>query len=122
VFHKNLSIDESMVPYRGLHSAEQFMKGKPVKFGYIMWTLCSVDGFPYNVDIHCGKDSRTTTTFGPYVVSTMLSPVSSDKQHFTVFSLIVFFGSHQLLCDLAANDIRACGRLQLEKIELDAAL
>jgi len=111
-----------MVPYRGLHSAEQFMKGKPVKFGYIMWTLCSVDGFPYNVDIHCGKDSRTTTTLGPYVVSTMLSPVSSDKQHFTVFSLIVFFGSHQLLCDLAANDIRACGRLQLEKIELDAAL
>jgi len=27
-----------------------------------------------------------------------------------------------LLCDLAAKDIRACGGLQLEKIELDAAL
>jgi len=29
---------------------------------------------------------------------------------------------YQLLCDLVAKDIRACGRLQFEKIELDAAL
>jgi len=39
-----------------------------------------------------------------------------------LFSFIIFFASHQLLCDLAATDMRACGRLQLEKIELDAAL
>ena len=32
VFHKFLSIDESMIPYRGLHSARQYIKGKPVKF------------------------------------------------------------------------------------------
>jgi len=73
-----------MVPYRGLHSAKQFMKGK-VKFGYITWMLCSVDGYPYNVDIYCGKDSRRTTPLGPYVVSTILNPVSSDKQHFVFF-------------------------------------
>ena len=48
VFHKSLSIDESMVPYRGLHSAKQYIKGKPVKFGYKLWMLCSSDGFPYN--------------------------------------------------------------------------
>jgi len=27
------------------------MKGKPVKFGYKMWILCSVQGFSYNMDI-----------------------------------------------------------------------
>jgi len=96
------------------------MKGKPVQFGYKMWMLYSVGGFPYNLDIYCGKDSRRTTPLGPYVVSTMLSPVGGDKQHFVFFD--IFFASHRLLCDLAANDIRACGRLQLEKIELDAAL
>jgi len=120
VFHKNLSIDESMVPYRGLHSAKQFMKGKLVKFGYVVWMLCSDDGFPHNLDIYCGKDSLSTTPLGPNVLSTILSPVSSDKQHFVFFEN--FFASHQLLCDLAAKDIRVCGRLQLEKIELDAAL
>jgi len=58
------------------------MKGKPVQFGYKMWMLHSVGGFPYNLDIYCGKDSRRTTPLGTYVVSTMLSPVGSDKQHF----------------------------------------
>jgi len=74
-----------MVPYRGLRSVKQFMKGKPVKFGYIMWMVCSVDGFPHNLDIYCGKDSRRTTPLGPYVVSTIFSPVRSDKQHFVFF-------------------------------------
>jgi len=54
-------------------------------------------------------------------VSTILSPVSSDKQHLVFFDNF-FFASHQLLCDLAVKDIRASGRLQLVKIELDAAL
>jgi len=38
-----------------------------------------------------------------------------------LFSLIDF-ARHKLMCDLAAKDIRACGRLQLAKIELDAAV
>jgi len=66
-----------------------------------MWMLCSDDGFLYILDIYCGKDSRRTTPLGPYVVSTILSPVSSDKQHFVFFDK--FFASHQLLCDLAAK-------------------
>ena len=73
-----------MVSYRGLHRAKQFIKGKPVKFEYIRWMLCSVDGFPLNLDIYCGKDSRKTTSFGPYVVSITLNPVSRDK-HFVFF-------------------------------------
>ena len=45
IFHQFLSIGESMIPYRGLHSAKQFIKGKPVKFEFKMWVLCSADGF-----------------------------------------------------------------------------
>ena len=41
VFDELLSVDESMVPYRGLHSAKQYMRNKPVKFGYKVWMLCS---------------------------------------------------------------------------------
>ena len=39
IFHQFLSIDESMVPYRGIHSARQYIKNKPVKFGYKIWML-----------------------------------------------------------------------------------
>ena len=39
IFLQFLSIDESIVPYRGLHSARQFIKNKAVKFGYKIWML-----------------------------------------------------------------------------------
>ena len=32
VFHEPISIDESMVPYYGRHSAKMFIKGKPIRF------------------------------------------------------------------------------------------
>ena len=77
VFHKNLSIDESMMPYRGLHSAKQYIKGKPVKFGYKLWILCSSD--KYNFEIYCGKYKSRTNFLGTHVVEIMLSPVTNPS-------------------------------------------
>ena len=34
VFSHYLSIDEQMVPYFGRHSCKQFIRGKPILFGY----------------------------------------------------------------------------------------
>ena len=59
IFHQFLSIDESTIPYRGLHSAKQFIKGKLVKFGYKMWMVCNADGFPYNFEVYCAKKIRS---------------------------------------------------------------
>ncbi|KAJ4449677.1 hypothetical protein ANN_01081 [Periplaneta americana] len=55
VFHQNISIDESMVPYHGHHSAKMFIKNKPIRFGFKIWMLCATDGYPYNMEIYCGK-------------------------------------------------------------------
>ena len=41
VLHHQLSIDESMVPYRGLHSCKMYMQNKPIKFGFKLWALWS---------------------------------------------------------------------------------
>ena len=46
VFHKDLSIDESMAPYFGRHSAKMFICGKPIRFGYKLWSLCGSDSYP----------------------------------------------------------------------------
>ena len=32
IFDKNLSIDESMLPYFGRHSCKMFLRGKPIRF------------------------------------------------------------------------------------------
>ena len=110
VFHKSLIIDESMVPYRGLHSAKQYIKGKPVKFGYKLWMLCSSDGFPYNFKIYCGKDSSRTSPLGSHVVKKMLGPVPNKSQHIVFFDN--FFTNHTLLTDLAAENVIACGTIR----------
>ena len=33
ILHDKISIDQAMVPNKGLHSIHQFMKSKPIKFG-----------------------------------------------------------------------------------------
>ena len=78
-------IDKSMVPYRGLHSAKQYIKGKPVKFGYKLWILCSSDGYPYNFEIYCGKNESRTNPLRTHVVEKMLSPVTNPSHHVVFF-------------------------------------
>ncbi|XP_064071766.1 piggyBac transposable element-derived protein 3-like [Vanessa tameamea] len=41
VMHDNISIDESMVKYFGHHPAKQFIRGKPVRFGYKNWVAAT---------------------------------------------------------------------------------
>jgi hypothetical protein len=53
-FHEECSIDESMVPYYGKHSSKMFMRMKPIRYGYKIWVLAGVDGYPYAVNIYTG--------------------------------------------------------------------
>ena len=52
IFHENLSIDESMVPYFGRHLCKQFIRGKPIRFGYKIRMLASNTGLPYRVAVY----------------------------------------------------------------------
>ncbi|KRX20026.1 PiggyBac transposable element-derived protein 3 [Trichinella nelsoni] len=48
IFHEQLYIDEGMVPYFGHHSCKMFIRGKPIRFGYKIWTMSSANGIPVN--------------------------------------------------------------------------
>ncbi|GBP02398.1 Chimeric ERCC6-PGBD3 protein [Eumeta japonica] len=53
--HEKLSVHESMVRYFGSHSSEQFIRGKPVRFGFKNWMLTSSGpGYLYQFDTYCG--------------------------------------------------------------------
>ena len=64
ILHGKLSIDESMVPYKGLHSILEYIKSKPIKFGHKIWSLCGNDGYSYHLDIYCGKSKGPGNEFG----------------------------------------------------------
>ncbi|KAK9744358.1 Transposase IS4 [Popillia japonica] len=38
-------IDESMVPYYGRHGTKQFIRGKPIRWGYKLWTGTNKHGY-----------------------------------------------------------------------------
>lgn len=52
----NLATDEAMESYYGHHGFKQFIRGKPVRFGFKFWYLCSPEGFLISSKLYEGKD------------------------------------------------------------------
>ena len=44
-----------MVPHFGRHSCKQFIRGKPIRFGFKLSVISSSTGLPYHVSIYEGK-------------------------------------------------------------------
>ena len=61
---KNLSIDESMVPYYGRHGCKQYIQNKPVKFGYKLWVAATPLGYSIQFYPYAGKDDNYNKDIG----------------------------------------------------------
>lgn len=114
VFHKNLSIDESMVPYFGRFGAKMYIKGKPIRYGYKIWCICGSDGYPYHLQIYTGKaEGNSSVPLGSRVINDLIDRVKphTDLLRHTVF-FDNFFSSHGLLMDLSSKQIKAVGTIR----------
>uniref|UniRef100_A0A3B4VB30 PiggyBac transposable element-derived protein domain-containing protein n=1 Tax=Seriola dumerili TaxID=41447 RepID=A0A3B4VB30_SERDU len=70
-YTKQLSIDESMIRYYGRHGCKQFIRGKPIRFGYKLWSLASPTGYMFHMEPYCGVHTHLPETGlgqGPSVV------------------------------------------------------
>ena len=113
---QKLSIDEAMVPvpYFGKHSAKIYIKGKPIRFGYKIWSLCGEDGYPYKMNIYSGKNSSQLSdeSLGQRVVLNLLELVtnlSEPKYHEVSFDN---FFSTELLKLLSDQEFIATGTIR----------
>lgn len=113
VFAEHLSIDEQMVPYFGRHSCKMFIRGKPIRFGYKNWVLCSDDGFPFKVIPYQGK-SGNKQPLGPRVVKDLLEVIDDNRQHDVYFDN--FFTSVPLLEDLKHQGLPATGTIRVNRL------
>ena len=59
---EKLSIDETMVPYYGRHRTKQYIRGKPVRFGYKLWCCCTTSGYLLHAEPYCGKATNLLDT------------------------------------------------------------
>ena len=57
-FPKVVSIDESMILFKGCSSLKQYNPKKPMKRGYKLWMRADMDGYMTKCDIYQGKGEQ----------------------------------------------------------------
>lgn len=50
----HISIDETIVPYFGRHGTKQHIHGKPIRFGYKLWSAATRHGYLVNCELYQG--------------------------------------------------------------------
>lgn len=112
VFSHNLSIDEQMIAYYGRHSCKMFIRGKPIRFGYKYWCLCSSNGYLYKLIPYAGASEKNNRMYslGENVVLQLLSVVEKPNQHTITFDN--FFTSFKLMCHLTTLGYFATGTVR----------
>lgn len=120
IFDKELSIDEMIVKYYGHNTLKQFIRGKPIRFGYKFWALCGSSGYCYNFDLYTGKsiakNDREDLALGSRVVLDMLDFVSDPASHCIYFDNL--FTSRDLLIHLQKCGYRATGTLRENRLSM----
>lgn len=111
VFSFHLSIDEQMVPYFGRHSCKMYIKGKPVRFGFKLWCLCSADGYLYTFIPYGGaEETKGEFGLGAKIVLDLLSIVKNNQNHDIFFDN--FFSSYKLFSILKNRGYFATGTIR----------
>lgn len=111
-----LSIDEQMVPYFGRHGSKMFIRGKPVRFGFKLWCLCTSTGYILKVLPYAGKSEYVDPALGlgASVVKELLRAIPVSGDHAVFFDN--FFTSHTLLEQLRVDGFHATGTIRENRI------
>ena len=116
VLQNSLCVDESMVPYYGRHGTKQFIRGKPVRYGYKLWCLASSGGYLYHAEPYCGSSTDLPLTGmgqGADVVTGLLDKCSVSSGTLYFDNLFI---SLELLDELTRRGIGGCGTVRENRL------
>lgn len=114
----NLCVDEAMIPYFGRHSAKQHIHGKPIRFGYKAWCLCTRLGYLVQSRLYAGASTGNTNPelgVGGSVVADF-AKILPEGTRFNFF-FDNFFTSVKLLCHLNKSNCTGTGTVRNNRIE-----
>ena len=113
---QNVSIDEAMIKYYGRHGCKQYIRGKPIRFGYKAWCLNLVSGYLIDFDFYQGKSSTLPVTslgVGGSVIKNLVSRLPGRGYH--VFC-DRFFTSLKLVEEMGVEGIGITGTIQRNRM------
>lgn len=113
------SIDESMVPYYGKHGCKQFIRGKPIRFGFKVWVGTLRLGYALWISPYQGKNTgfnQTDVGLGGSVILAYANQIINHRPapYHLVFDN--FFTSVNLLEKLKSINIRATGTIRSNRV------
>ena len=114
--HRENSVDEAMIKFKGRSTIKQYMPKKPIKRGIKAWVRAdSNNGYACDFQIYCGKTSGDGTKLGERVVRS-LSVTLKQKNYHLYFEN--FFNSVDLMEHLLEDGIYACGTYRRDRRNL----
>jgi len=126
---QHLAYDESMVKYFGRHSCKQFIRGKPIRFGYKVWCLNTKDRYLVNFELYQGKSPKANTVYeqlfgkaaSPLLV--LIDEISAEKRQLN-YSLYMdnLFSGKNLHSFLKYCGYSAIGTIRENRIPKDCPL
>ena len=112
---KNISIDESMIPFKGRLKFKQRMPMKPVKYGIKLYEVCELrTGYCSQFSVYLGKQEGDDDNEGDLgKTGKVVADLTKAFQH-KGYKLFIdnFYTSVPLLFYLSMNGIRACGTIR----------
>ena len=111
------SVDEVMIPYFGRHSSKQYIHGKPIRYGFKVWALCTSGGAGVWYEPYCGRDTKIDDKGlgqGPNVVLDLVEKAQIGRGTEVFFDNL--FTSFPLLENLSEKGIGGTGTVRQNRL------
>ena len=115
-YHPNcqVSVDESVVAFKGRTNMSVYKPNKPHKWGLNAWALSdSRTGYLWNLDIYTGRKADVEVGITKQVVLSLCQPLYNTGHHVYMDN---YFSSPALFVELKMRQLGACGTLRTNRI------
>lgn len=114
---EHVAVDEMMIEYFGKHGCKQFIRGKPIRFGYKIRRLASSSRFVHKMEPYAGRHTCLVETGlgqGPSVVLGLAEkaevPPGVKFYHDNLFTTL------SLLDEMTLRGYGSCGTMQQNQL------
>lgn len=117
---KRQSIDEHMIKFKGHNIMKQYIKNKPIKWGFKMWCRTeSSTGYLFEFDLYTGKKMNTEVGLGESVIQSLTEKLKGlgCEVYFDNF-----FNSPALQYKLMKQNTKACGTVRTNRKHVPKSL
>lgn len=112
-----VTVDESMVKYKGRLGFRQYLPMKPVKWGIKVWVMAeSKTGYVTHFQVYtCAIQGKTEKDLAHRIVSDPVTPYYGSN--LSVY-IVNFYTSVKLMEDLKVRGVQACGTVRANRKDL----